>query len=1400
LKSSNFDAHTSNYVARIDSEVNARIDTTDANLATTDAGIITTSNILFLKSSNFDAHTSNYVAKIDSEVNARIDNTNANLATTDAGIITTSNILFLKSSNFDAHTSNYLARIDGEVNARIDTTNTNLATTDAGIITTSNILFLKSSNFDAHSSNYVARIDSEVNNRIDTTNTNLAITDANLVTTNAEIISTSNILFLKSSNFNAHSSNYVARIDSDINTRIDDVDNVTNILSYFRVSQFELDNNDYINIRKASINNLGGVKVGNNTAIDSFGFLSVDMSTYTGDVEIVGDLTTSNLTILGDSTTLETNVFTTERLEINNIGSGTGISVVQSGGTEDIFTASNGSGEVFSIINNGNVGIGITNPSVSLQVIGTDGIVVPVGTEAQRPANITGLIRYNTTTSSFEGYGTAWGSLGGVKDVDGDTHISAETSAGIDNDELKFTTAGTERMIIGSGGNVGIGVASPVYKLDVDGDINISSGKKYKINGTNLQQSDIEGVLSLSAGGTGATDAASARTALGVDVAGTDNSTNVTLANVAENYLSINVTNQIITAGQVPISLGGTGASTLSGAKTALGITDVLLASVTDNYLSVSGNTITAGIVPLSLGGTGATTVEQARTNLGIINNVKADWAETNTSVESFIENKPFTSLDSNTLEVTNGVLTVISGSGLTSTTYIQEPTYDASTYITKTTIDSEYKYIMFENDGNNQSSYNITFPENTECDILIVGGGGAGGVNNGGGGGGGGVLYATGIELNGEYIIKVGNGGQSAFPVINAYNPTNSGNGYSSIFGKTGDLLEILGGGYGGNAGVNGASATNGGSGGSGGGGVYTNGSGGSKTIPTYNTFITSTNSTYYGGNGGSGVLSGSYIGGGGGGAGGITPTNYNGADGIQINIDGNNYYYGGGGGGIHWANIAGSGGLGGGGGGGGSSENGGSGGTGGRSIGGNGTGSGATNTPTGIGGNGGAGTGGGGGGDAYSSQNRGGNGGSGIVIIKYKYITSSTSLEVNGDINISSGSKYKINGTNLQQSDIEGILALSAGGTGATDAASARIAIGVDPAGTDNSTNVTLANTNYLTISGQEITGNTIPIASGGTGATTAEQARTNLGIINNVKADWAETNTSVESFIENKPFTSLDTNTLQVTDGVLSAVVSSVSYNDLTNKPIFNTNHFDVNTDITTGNNTVDIKLIPISNGGTGATTQTGAVNNILPTVTTGHYLKYDGTNWVGSEVQVSGGKWKLIGDTDYYSYYSSNVKIGGDEEVTPVAKLEVNGDIVATGDMTAGYSDDRLKDYISNIENPIDIIKSLNGYYFKPNELANSLGYTNREKEVGVSAQEVNSVLPEIVKLAPFDSMRNLDNELVSKSGSNYLTVNYEKMAPLFIEAIKALNDKIDSMTTELNSLKEFKKSVLNQQNF
>ena len=87
---------------------------------------------------------------------------------------------------------------------------------------------------------------------------------------------------------------------------------------------------------------------------------------------------------------------------------------------------------------------------------------------------------------------------------------------------------------------------------------------------------------------------------------------------------------------------------------------------------------------------------------------------------------------------------------------------------------------------------------------------------------------------------------------------------------------------------------------------------------------------------------------------------------------------------------------------------------------------------------------------------------------------------------------------------------------------------------------------------------------------------------------------------------------------------------------------------------------------------------------------------------------------------------------------------------------------------------------------------NFGYYNKDQEIGISAQEVQSVLPEIVKLAPFDSARNINNELISKSGSNYLTVDYEKLAPLFIEAIKELTNKINKMD------KEFKEYILEKE--
>ena len=95
---------------------------------------------------------------------------------------------------------------------------------------------------------------------------------------------------------------------------------------------------------------------------------------------------------------------------------------------------------------NGNIVLD-PNGTGYVSIVGTNGVVIPVGTTGQRAPSVQGAIRYNTDTSSFEGYtGATWGSLGGVKSVDGLTYITAESAPGASNDTLSFVTNGVEAM------------------------------------------------------------------------------------------------------------------------------------------------------------------------------------------------------------------------------------------------------------------------------------------------------------------------------------------------------------------------------------------------------------------------------------------------------------------------------------------------------------------------------------------------------------------------------------------------------------------------------------------------------------------------------------------------------------------------------------------------------------------------------------------------------------------------------------------------------------------------------------------------------------------------------------------------------------------------------------------
>jgi hypothetical protein len=105
----------------------------------------------------------------------------------------------------------------------------------------------------------------------------------------------------------------------------------------------------------------------------------------------------------------------------------------------------------------------------------------------------------------------------------------------------------------------------------------------------------------------------------------------------------------------------------------------------------------------------------------------------------------------------------------------------------------------------------------------------------------------------------------------------------------------------------------------------------------------------------------------------------------------------------------------------------------------------------------------------------------------------------------------------------------------------------------------------------------------------------------------------------------------------------------------------------------------------------------------------------------------------------------------------------GEIRATNNITAYYSDERLKNNLGLITDALEKLKSLDGFYFEPNEIAMKLGY-EKKVDVGVSAQRVKAILPEITAPAPIDA--------------KYITVRYEKLIPLLIEAIKELDKKIE----------------------
>jgi hypothetical protein len=118
---------------------------------------------------------------------------------------------------------------------------------------------------------------------------------------------------------------------------------------------------------------------------------------------------------------------------------------------------------------------------------------------------------------------------------------------------------------------------------------------------------------------------------------------------------------------------------------------------------------------------------------------------------------------------------------------------------------------------------------------------------------------------------------------------------------------------------------------------------------------------------------------------------------------------------------------------------------------------------------------------------------------------------------------------------------------------------------------------------------------------------------------------------------------------------------------------------------------------------------------------------------------------------------------------MGQISSSGDIVADGDVVAYNSSDiRLKDNIEVIKGSLDKIGEIRGVEFDWND--KSPGWAQeRGHDVGVIAQEVQKIIPEIV--------------IERKNG--YLGVDYKRIVPLLIESIKELKQEVEILKKKVN---------------
>ncbi len=200
--------------------------------------------------------------------------------------------------------------------------------------------------------------------------------------------------------------------------------------------------------------------------------------------------------------------------------------------------------------------------------------------------------------------------------------------------------------------------------------------------------------------------------------------------------------------------------------------------------------------------------------------------------------------------------------------------------------------------------------------------------------------------------------------------------------------------------------------------------------------------------------------------------------------------------------------------------------------------------------------------------------------------------------------------------------------------------------------------------------------------------------------------------------------------------------------------------------------------------GSITNTGSLN-----ISDFRIITYPITSVLESELYNITSQYSTHINSEYVIDYIKNINAlhyqGSKKMETNASGVSIYGNLTATADIVPSYSDIRLKKIINHIENPLDKLMNIKTFKYVPNSLAKSLGILDDKVRIGLSAQDVNEVLPEIVTLAPFNSSNLESGEIVSKSSSNFLSVSYERVIPLLVESIKELQKELNEYIQEQN---------------